>query len=585
MASPLRWIDALLPAWALLAMSCTGATQQRPRDAGARFPEDAALPAEGGGGGDDERADGSWLFDAPMPSDGGSREAPPVFDVAPADGASPDCAEEPSADGPDAPTAASPPDRGPDEPSAVDSAEGGSPPDGELQVQGPDGPAARLDAGGEAGGARAADAAAVMDTARAYDAPAGWDGSPPEAGQERIWVYLMAGQSNMVGLGMNGQLPQDSRGLVPGASIYYNDSRHPDTHTLEWLPLGPGFGLGDDQFGPELSFGRHLRELFPRRRVAIIKVAEGATTLVERWKARTGDLYQLLVSETRSQLQVLAGQGRPQIAGLVWMQGESDGTDQYAASVYGKNLTDFVLALRADLDSAFMPMVAGLIAMDAGWRYGAAVRDATSQVAARLGRMETIETDDLSMFSDDLPHYDSDGNLELGRRFAEAVAGMQRTVHWRFPADFSSRQGEACWTYRARGPSGSATELVFASASAQWLGSDSPLAIGKGWMQTGTASAAELAFWAPFAGRLDVSLNAGMADPGETGASLVVGDAQGTTLRSFSVQYPTRVWDTVAVTVEQGDELRFRTSAVSGQPPPAGPAGWDIDLTMTEVDE
>jgi hypothetical protein len=186
-----------------------------------------------------------------------------------------------------------------------------------------------------------------------------------------------------------------------------------------------------------------------------------------------------------------------------------------------------LLALRNDLGSALLPVVAGLIATDAGWTYGDRIRDATSQVAGQLGRMEVVETDDLSMFSDDPLHYDADGNLQLGWRFAEAVAGLQRTLRWRFPADFGGIQGDGCWSYRAHSPSGAPTQLSFVVASARWTSNEAGVAIGDGWMQPGTSSSVELTWWAPFSGRIDVSLKAAMAGPGEVGASLGVLDATG----------------------------------------------------------
>jgi len=249
--------------------------------------------------------------------------------------------------------------------------------------------------------------------------------APIDGGPDRIWVYILAGQSNMVGLGINESLSPENSAPVSGASIYDRAMIDPNPHTNQWLPLGPGFGETDDMFGPELAFGRRMREKFPGRRLAIIKMAEGATRLFDRWKAPTGDLYQLLLSETYEQLQVLACQGQPQVAGFIWMQGEADAVEQGAAQDYQQNLTQFILELRTDLGNAHTPMVAGLISTDAGWPYADLVRRATVQVSDCLDRMDVVETDDLPVSGAARAHYTSDGYITLGERFADSMTKVQ----------------------------------------------------------------------------------------------------------------------------------------------------------------
>lgn len=238
---------------------------------------------------------------------------------------------------------------------------------------------------------------------------------------EQIWVYVMAGQSNMVGIGRTSSLSSEDASRVSGALIYLAPSTHANTRTRRWYPLGPGFGADVDRFGPELSFGRRTRQLYPGRHIAIIKVADGATGLHDRWQARSGDLYRLLVDTVQGQTEVLAtAGGRPQFAGLVWMQGESDAVFAADADTYQQNFTNFVVDLRTDLGHGLVPMVAGLIATH-GWTYADTVRGAITQVANQTGQIEAIETDDLPMDTTNPGHYDTEGNLHLGARFADAL--------------------------------------------------------------------------------------------------------------------------------------------------------------------
>jgi hypothetical protein len=446
-------------------------------------------------------------------------------------------------------------------------------------------------ADGAGAGRDAYDGPVVPDVAEPREAgspvevPGALDGGAGlEAGSsgERIWVYVLAGQSNMAGAAMSDRLAPDDSAAVPGATIYLRDPLGWNGQAGQWLPLGPGFGAWSYCFGPELAFGRRLHELNPSRKLALIKVAEGGTGLYDRWKVPTGDLYQLLLREVRTQLGVLAARGRPQLAGFVWMQGESDAGAQAPASAYQQNLTDLITALRRELGSALLPVVGGLIATDYRWPYANQVREATRQVGAQLGRTEVIETDDLSMIWDGTAHYDVAGTLGLGRRFADAMASMQGT-RWRFPEDLAAVQGDGCWSYRDRGEAGT-VPLLYDAAGARWTGAGG-VAIGKGGMLPAAGHAAELSFWAPFAGQLEVVYRATMSSPESAGVRIEVVGPSGMRSNSMGLAFPTSVWSTSSLPVAQGDEISFRTGPGPTPDPRYDTTTWQIEIAMTRVDE
>jgi hypothetical protein len=428
------------------------------------------------------------------------------------------------------------------------------------------------------------DAADTQPDRPLYDSGSAFDGGAPiDGGDRRIWVYLLAGQSNMVGVGLDEQLSGDDAKTVPGVSIYARFASSANPNLGRWLSLAPGFGYLADRFGPELAFGRHMHELYPTRSLAIIKVAEGSTGLYDRWKASTGDLYQLLVKETRAQLQVLATQGRPQIAGLLWMQGETDATMVSPAKAYQQNLTQFIGSLRSDLGISRLPVVAGLIAKDAKWPYADIVRAATTEISTQLGRVDVVETDDLPMFPTDLAHLDSDSNLKLGRRFADAIAAMQST-RWQMSSGFGSAQGDGCWSYRERSDAGIAL-LSFDAVNARWTGSESNLSIGSGWMHPGATHQAELGWWAPFAGDIEVKIVAAVPSIYTQGVRLEVASATSSIWGPIGLQARSSDSFTFSRTVAQGDELYFRTSSGRSSAPPEDKTTWGIDITMSRVDE
>ncbi|MBI5548897.1 MAG: hypothetical protein HY901_33870 [Deltaproteobacteria bacterium] len=432
---------------------------------------------------------------------------------------------------------------------------------------------------GDSGTLAAADGGMRADVGDPDDV--GMDVAGADAGSDssRIWVYVMAGQSNMVGLGKSADLTVAQAAPVANAVIYYDSCVHPNTHTKRWLPLGPGFGALDDRFGPELGFGRRWRELYPDRALAIIKVAEGGTALHDRWKARTGDLYQLLLSEAQAQLADLSARGRPQLAGFLWMQGESDAVEAAAADLYGQNLTELVSDLRSELGVPFLPTVAGLIAQSPLWPYSGTVRNGIALVSVQLGQMEVVETSDLTTWLDDAAHYDSASTLALGRRFADAAAGMLAT-RWTFPGSFSPAQGDSSWLYADR-DGAQQSLLTFDVAQQQWSGGAPGLVIGDGWMHPGATHQAELEWWAPFAGTLAVTLRADAADPRGDGTAVEVASASGLVWGPQGIAAGNPASHGFSVEVKQGDVLYFRTSSGPAQNPLYDATHWQIELTMS----
>jgi hypothetical protein len=439
----------------------------------------------------------------------------------------------------------------------------------------PDGPSAgdarsdqrRADLGDGARPERPADLASAADLAKP-------DSKPP---LPPLPVLILAGQSNMVGLGYNSELGAADSAPVAGATIYYDDSVHPNPNTLKWMPLAPGFGVLADRFGPELACGRRLRQLWPQP-LAIIKVAEGGTALHDRWAAKTGDLYKLLVSEVKAQLAVLNKTSQAKLVGMVWMQGESDGTQAGYATAYKANLTAFVNALRQELAAPTLSFTAGLISLRPEWPHAATVRAGTIAAIGALAPMNVVETADLPTHAADPVHYDSASNLSLGRRFAHAVASHHASG-WDFGLGFSPVQGSAAWGYRERLGAG-VLPMSWDAKQNRWAGAEAGVLIGDGWMHPGPTHSAELTWTSPFAGAVSISLAATSPDAtGGDGTWIEVVLGASTVFGPAAVAKKSTVKQSLKLTVQKGSVLQFRTSS--------GPAGdpfydttlWQIAIT------
>ena len=397
----------------------------------------------------------------------------------------------------------------------------------------------------------------------------------------RLWVYVLAGQSNMVGLGFNSELPINEQGAVDGAYIYYNDSVHPNTNTLQWMQLAPGFGVYEDRFGPELTFGRRLRELRPDQTIAIIKVAEGGTALHDRWAAGVGDLYQLLINEVTTQLQALEADWQPQVAGFVWMQGESDATNDAWAAAYQTNFAQFLYQYRTDISLPIVATTAGLIRPSTLWPYSATVRNATTVISENIGQVSVVDTQDLDTQVSDPAHYTSESFIELGRRFADSM-DAQLPTEWHFQTDLGAAQGDGFWTCRSRS-AGTVELLTWDAAQSWWSNPDGTVLVGKGFMHPSATSDAELGWWAPFAGKISVAVDVADGDVGGGDGVHVEVIQAGQTVWTAELNNGGAAQTSFQADVVQGQELLFRTSCGSAQNPLYDSTAWQIDITMTTV--
>ncbi|WP_437872655.1 sialate O-acetylesterase [Sorangium sp. So ce363] len=285
-----------------------------------------------------------------------------------------------------------------------------------------------------------------------------------------VKVFVLAGQSNMVGYGVGRQLPVE---LQSQPDVWY-DHYNPDAReggpyaaatSADWGPLEP---KGEARrYGPEITFGRAIAAAYPEDRIAIVKMAQGGTNLVDHWGRGLApdpevlyksQLYHALLGRLDSAtyegdralrypeevtrldgaLARIESEGHPyEIAALVWMQGENE-AGWSAAFSYGDTLRGFIAAIRADLGVPGLPVVLGRVSDNLYPANGGpiaagkeanidAVRAAQVTVAEEDPRVAWVDTDDFTARSpDDAYHFDSAAYQLLGDRFAEAYIALVR---------------------------------------------------------------------------------------------------------------------------------------------------------------
>ncbi|MBN2533028.1 MAG: hypothetical protein JXB88_09055 [Spirochaetales bacterium] len=231
-------------------------------------------------------------------------------------------------------------------------------------------------------------------------------------------VFILAGQSNMVGTGNIMDLPEDLKAAQPDVLIYTAG-----TAEYGWTTLQPGVGASTGSFGPEVTFGRDISRAFPGETIGLIKIAWTGTSLAYDWRPpgagdTPGRLYTEFVDNVWNALNTLPGGAGAVIMGMCWMQGESDACNIYPASEYETNLTCFINDIRDEFNIPNMPFVIAMIERTSVWQEYEVVRAAQAAVAQSLPYVGIFDCDG---FPSDGSHYKSEGLILMGEAFASAM--------------------------------------------------------------------------------------------------------------------------------------------------------------------
>lgn len=241
-------------------------------------------------------------------------------------------------------------------------------------------------------------------------------------------VFLLGGQSNMVGTGLQSELTPPYSTAQHDVMFWKNG----------WVSLSPGLASKEGRFGPETSFGRAIKDALPEDTIYLVKHAAGATALYDDWKPESGPQSKKFVGKVRAALSSLDAAGIDyEISGMLWMQGESDAYENQA-DAYETNLVNFINAMRSEFETPEMPFIIGRVLDYFGGTLppkigeqteptqAHIVRTAQVKVAESMPYTAWIDTDgyQLCTYLDEINnpgHYGPQGNIDLGKDFASAV--------------------------------------------------------------------------------------------------------------------------------------------------------------------
>lgn len=219
-------------------------------------------------------------------------------------------------------------------------------------------------------------------------------------------IYLMAGQSNMMGLAKTYRLPTTYRQTPSNVTFYYQGR--------------PRKLAQFSYFGPEVSFAHHVARAFPQDHHIIIKFAATGSH-IEQWLPG-----QPLYNGMLRQLGFSIKEKDPKIEAVFWMQGESDALNQARASQYAGRLGLFIRSLRRDLKSPSSLFIMGEVdPVGKDFPMVKLVQDNQRKVRSQTPNTYMTPAQGLGKIYDHI-HYSALGQMELGKRFADEYIKRSR---------------------------------------------------------------------------------------------------------------------------------------------------------------
>jgi len=215
----------------------------------------------------------------------------------------------------------------------------------------------------------------------------------------------------MEGKGVYADLPNELKTLPSNVEFYLKGKKTDFTELTN--------------FGPEIQFAHLVSKAHPDKKICLIKFSVGGTSMFDwspEWseqkaaitkKQALGSLYK--------KLQKFVGDVKPKdkpLAGILWMQGEKDANNPEAGKVYAENLKLLIEGMRKDFDSPNAPFILG-VTNPPNYPAAEEVRSAQMDAPNKHPNVKIVSSDGLTKLSDKL-HYDTQGQIELGKRFAEA---------------------------------------------------------------------------------------------------------------------------------------------------------------------
>ena len=278
-----------------------------------------------------------------------------------------------------------------------------------------------------------------------------------EIKRDSIRLFYLGGQSNMDGFGKNRELPDSLNIEFKNVWIFHGNPAPDEKENGGlgiWEKLKPGHGNGfssngiknnlSDKFGCELAFAKKLQQLYPNEKIALIKYSRSGTSIDSLAARNFGswepdykgvkginqyDHFLKTVKMAYYNTDINNDGTKDYLipSGIIWMQGESDAAlTEKIANRYFKNLKKLMCLIRKAFNKDDIPIVIGKIsdswnnANGKVYKYGELVQYAQEKFV-RTDKNSKIVRDTRYYKYSDTWHYDTNGFIDLGIKFAETL--------------------------------------------------------------------------------------------------------------------------------------------------------------------
>ena len=233
--------------------------------------------------------------------------------------------------------------------------------------------------------------------------------------KENVWVFILAGQSNMAGRGI--VEPMDT---IPNLKILTINKKEDIIIAKEPLhfyqPTLTGLDCG-------LSFGKELLKHIPDSiSLLIIPAAVGGSS-INQWI--NDEIFRNVKLFSNFKAKVAIGKRHGTIKGILWHQGEIDATTQLTIETYDKQLQNLFNLFRNELAIDELPILIGELGSFSKTKDNwSAINSKIEDYIAIDSFAHLIKTDDLRHIGDSL-HFDSEAQRKIGKRFAEKFVEVE----------------------------------------------------------------------------------------------------------------------------------------------------------------
>lgn len=222
-------------------------------------------------------------------------------------------------------------------------------------------------------------------------------------------VFLLLGQSNMAGRGL--MIDGDEK-VFDDNVFLLNDEGEPVPATN---PLNRYSSIRKDlsaqQIGPGFSFSQEISKSTGRKVLLVVNARGGSH--INEW-AVGGDFYKEAVKRAKEAMRY------GKLKAILWHQGEAGSSSPES---YLDELSPIVNGLRKDLCAPGIPFIAGEIA---AWHQNASkFNPVIGGIAAEIQNSDYVSSEGCTWLKDESdPHFSRNGQILLGKRYAEKVLEM-----------------------------------------------------------------------------------------------------------------------------------------------------------------